>query len=407
MLPTLSASLAMLLFLPPARSQQEPRPPQDPEATETGRRSYLGREVAHTMHWSGAGWLMRKTREDEENGVLLRRWLAVQPGQAVCDLGCGNGYHTLPLAESVGNDGRVLAVDLQPQMLTMLKRRAQDRGLGNLDYIEATVDDPKLAAASCDLVLMVDVYHELSHPVRVMQRVRRALKPKGRVVLVEFRAEDPEVPIKPEHMMTKAQVIREMATHGFALAEECDDLPWQHAMAFGASASTGRTFAARQVLGGFLRARAGKDARIVAPFLAAELAAAKLPATPTATTIADFELREEKDGTVFATSPTVAITMRTDADGRWVVTAVRPTAKRTSFAAPVRVMAGGKPVRVPHPGYAAPGLHDVDADGRADLVVGQFKDGRVRVYPRQPDGSFGAGHWLQADGRPAEIPGVF
>ena len=122
MLPTLSASLAMLLFLPPARSQQEPRPPQDPEATETGRRSYLGREVAHTMHWSGAGWLMRKTREDEENGVLLRRWLAVQPGQAVCDLGCGNGYHTLPLAESVGNDGRVLAVDLQPQMLTMLKR---------------------------------------------------------------------------------------------------------------------------------------------------------------------------------------------------------------------------------------------------------------------------------------------
>ena len=94
--------------------------PQDPESTPEGRTHYLGREVARTMHWRGAPWLMRETREQEENGVRLREWLAVEPGQAVCDLGCGNGYHTLPLAEAVGSEGRVFAVDLQPRMLELL-----------------------------------------------------------------------------------------------------------------------------------------------------------------------------------------------------------------------------------------------------------------------------------------------
>ena len=117
---------------------------QDPEATPEGRSTYLGREVAHTMHWTGAAWLLRATREQEENGVLLRRWLDVQPGQAVADLGCGNGYHTLPLAETVGAKGTVYAVELQPKLLEMLQLRAKPRGLENIRYVACTVDDPKL-----------------------------------------------------------------------------------------------------------------------------------------------------------------------------------------------------------------------------------------------------------------------
>ena len=112
------------------------------------------------------------------------RGLAAAPGDAICDLGCGNGYHTLPLARDVGSAGRVFAVDLQPEMLMLLRERAEDKGLENLEYVEATVDDPRLPEGSCDVVLMVDVYHELSHPVRVLGHIRKALRPGGEVVLV-------------------------------------------------------------------------------------------------------------------------------------------------------------------------------------------------------------------------------
>jgi ubiquinone/menaquinone biosynthesis C-methylase UbiE/sugar phosphate isomerase/epimerase len=253
----------------------------DPEQQPAGRESFLGREIAQTMHWSGASWLMRKTREDEENGALLRKWLAVQPGQAVCDFGCGSGYHTVPLAEAVGATGELYAVDLQPQMLTLLRQRCEPRGLNHVTYIEAAIDDPKLAPASCDLILLVDVYHELSHPVRVMDLLRQALKPNGRVVLVEFRKEDREVPIKPDHTMSKAQVVREMAMHGYALQEQFDGLPWQHAMSFVPSPERGRRFQAQQLLQAFLVEAAaestlGRGQRL-APFLASGVAANDLP----------------------------------------------------------------------------------------------------------------------------------
>src|SRR5262245_25832087 len=270
MLPALGLALVVLLCPPQGQG--------DPEQLPQGRARYLGREVAQTMHWTGAPWLVRETRENEENGFLLRRWLAVKPGQVVCDLGCGNGYHTLPLAEAVGPTGRVLAVDLQPQMLELLRLRAEAKKLGNVALVEATVDDPKLARGSCDLVLLVDVYHELSHPVHVMAQVRAALKPNGRVVLVEFRAEDPEVPIKPEHKMTKAQVVREMAEHGLQLVDAFDGLPWQHAMAFESVDAPGPRFAPQQVLRGFLAATGGSDKRVVPPFLAASLAPGNVPA---------------------------------------------------------------------------------------------------------------------------------
>ncbi|MEM7204628.1 MAG: class I SAM-dependent methyltransferase [Planctomycetota bacterium] len=326
----LTALCAAVLSAPQGPATPAPR---DPEQTEAGRQHYLGRRVAHTMHWTGAAWLMRETREVEENGARLREWLAIEPGQAVCDLGCGNGYHTLPLAEAVGANGQIYAVDLQPQMLNLLRQRAEPRGLANLRFVEAEVWDPNLPAASCDVVLMVDVYHELSHPVRVMTHVRRALKPGGRVVLVEFRAEDPDVPIKPEHMMSKAQVVREMASHGFALADQCDELPWQHAMAFHAADAPGPDFAAEQLLRAFLLAARGDDVRIVAPFLAAGLAADELPDLP-----ADcrYELRNGPDGETLAELQTAAgqplthghseVVLQRDDAGRWHVAAIRARA---------------------------------------------------------------------------------
>ncbi|MEO6597458.1 MAG: methyltransferase domain-containing protein [Planctomycetota bacterium] len=320
-LPLLGALLAALAV---------PQAPADPEQSPVGRTHYLGREVAQTMHWTGASWLLRATRADEENGLLLRQWLAVQPGQTVCDLGCGNGYHTLPLAEAVGEAGLVYAVELQPEMLVLLRQRSERRHLGNLRFVEATVDDPELPPNSCDLVLLVDVYHELSHPVRVMAHVARALKPGGRVVLVEFRAEHADVPIKPEHKMSKAQVVREMATHGFALVAEFDGLPWQHAMAFGALAEPGTRLQPQQVLRGFLRAAGGDDGRILAPFLAAGVTSKDLP---TLTADLRTKVRAGPDGCLLAALRTAdggrlphgrdEVLLERDRDGRWAIASVR------------------------------------------------------------------------------------
>jgi SAM-dependent methyltransferase len=315
MLPALGLALVALLW---------PQGQGDPEQLPQGRARYLGREVAQTMHWTGAPWLLRETRENEENGALLRRWLAVLPGQVVCDLGCGNGYHTLPLAEAVGPTGKVLAVDLQPQMLELLRLRTESKKLGNVVLVEATVDDPKLARGSCDLVLLVDVYHELSHPVRVMAQVRAALKPHGRVVLVEFRAEDLAVPIKPEHKMSKAQVVREMAEHGLQLVDAFDGLPWQHAMAFESVDVPGPRFAPLQVLRGFLAAMGGSDARVARPYLVAGLAPDKMPALS-----ADLrcELRAGDGGRLLASLRSAdgsalphgrdEVVLARDGDGRW------------------------------------------------------------------------------------------
>lgn len=240
----------------------------DPEAKPEGRDVYLGRDIARTMHWRGANWLLRETRENEENGELLRKWLKVQPGDVVCDLGCGNGYHTLPLAQAVGPEGKVFAVDLQPKMLEFLSERAEQLEIENLVPIECTVDDPRLPEKSTDMVLMVDVYHELSHPVRVMGHLRRSLRKGGQVVLVEFRTEDRGVPIKVRHKMSKAQVIREMAANGFTLDKETDSLPWQHAMAFSVPETIDAAHEARELGNGFLAAMAGDDPRIVLPFFA-------------------------------------------------------------------------------------------------------------------------------------------
>ena len=193
---------------------------------------YFGREIATTMHFTGAPWLMRQSRQREEDCRKLLVALNVKPGDAVCDLGCGNGFYTLKLAKRVGKQGRVVAVDIQPEMLGMLRAEAGQAGIENIEPVLGTEVDPRLPTAAFDLVLMVDVYHELSHPEQMLAAIRQSLKPNGRVALAEFREEDPDVPIKPLHKMSKAQILKEFQPNGFRLIEEYDRLPWQHLMFF-------------------------------------------------------------------------------------------------------------------------------------------------------------------------------
>lgn len=215
--------LVLILFTALLRAEE----PAPPALTE-----YKGRTIAQTMHWTGAEWLMRATREQEENAATLIKELRIQPGWTICDLGCGNGYHALTMAKLTGEKGSILAVDIQPQMLEMLAGRASGRGLKNIKTILGDYHDPKLPPASCDLILLVDVYHEFSHPEHQLRAMHRALKPDGRIALVEYRAEDPEVPIKPEHKMSKEQIRKEWLPMGFEIDREFDGLPWQHLIFF-------------------------------------------------------------------------------------------------------------------------------------------------------------------------------
>lgn len=197
------------------------------------RTKYMGRRIAQTMHYSGAEWLIRNIREREERCSLMLANLGVKGGHTVCDMGCGNGYHTLPIAKLVGDTGQVLAVDVQPKMLEFLRERMEAQGVENVSPILGSYHHPNLPPNSVNIVLMVDVYHEFSHPERMLAAIKKALKPNGVVVLVEYREEDPKVPIKPLHKMSKAQVNKELTANGFKLVKEFDELPWQHMMFFG------------------------------------------------------------------------------------------------------------------------------------------------------------------------------
>lgn len=205
---------------------------QEPDASPA-LKEYQGRVIAQTMHWQGANWLIRHKRDREEATLKMREELKLKPGMSVCDMGSGNGYHTLPMAEAVGPSGKVYAVDVQPEMIVLLNERAAEKGITSIETIIGEFDDPKLPAASCDMILLVDVYHEFSQPEPMLAGMKKALKPGGVIVLVEFRAEDDSVPIKPEHKMTKKQIHKEMKANGLKLVREFDGLPWQHMMFFG------------------------------------------------------------------------------------------------------------------------------------------------------------------------------
>ena len=205
-----------------------------PNADGIGKR-YMGREISGVMGWQGAAWLEREEREKEERGDLLLRELGLKPGMVVADIGAGTGYYARRIAPLVGagnSGGVVVAVDVQPEMIQMLSDLAKKAKLPNIKPVLATVDNVNLPAASIDLAIMVDVYHELEFPFEVMESVVRALKPGGRVVYVEYRAEDPKVPIKALHKMSEAQVKKEAAANGLAYERTANTLPWQHVVVF-------------------------------------------------------------------------------------------------------------------------------------------------------------------------------
>jgi SAM-dependent methyltransferase len=190
---------------------------------------YEGRPIASTCSYLGADWLERPERAEREQPDRVLDALHLDPRSTVADVGAGTGYFTIRLARRVA---RVLATDLQPEMLALLAAGVARAQLTNVELIRAGEHDAALPPGCCDLVLLVDVYHELSDPPAVMAGVRRALTAHGRLVLVEYRGEDPAVPIKPEHKMTLARIRAELGALGFAFVESIELLPDQHVVVF-------------------------------------------------------------------------------------------------------------------------------------------------------------------------------
>ena len=193
---------------------------------------YMGREISRVMGHQGAEWLERPEREREEMPNLLVRLLKFKAGDVVADIGVGTGYIARRIAPKLGETGIVYGVDIQQEMLDLLEKQMTAAGITNVKGVLGTITDPKLPPDSVDLAIMVDVYHEFSHPYEMMQNICRALKIGGRVVFVEYRAEDPEVPIKPLHKMSELQVIKEATPHPLVWVETFSDLPWQHVIIF-------------------------------------------------------------------------------------------------------------------------------------------------------------------------------
>ena len=191
-----------------------------------------GRRFAPVMGYQGADWLERSERDEEEAPDVALNVLKIPKGASVADIGAGSGFITERLSARVGPTGRVFANDLQPQMLQILGRRLAQQNITNVTLVQGTIDDPKLDAASVDLEIMVDVYHELSQPQAMLRRLRAALKPGGRLVLLEYRKEDPTIPIKFEHKMSVAEAKMELEAEGFTLAKVDEALPRQHILIF-------------------------------------------------------------------------------------------------------------------------------------------------------------------------------
>lgn len=226
---------AMCMLIAPARAEQ---PPATAPIYSTTRPSpdgigkvYMGREIARVMSHEGADWLERGTREAEEAPSKAIAMMQLKPTDIVADIGAGTGFFSFRVARLVPR-GKVLAEDIDPEMVKDLKDTIHKTGTPNVQPILGTDTDPKLPQGSVDLVLMVDAYHEFDHPREMMEAIVKSLKPGGRVIDLEYRGEDPEVPIKPHHKMTEAQAKKEMAAVGLTHVKTLHDLPQQHFMVF-------------------------------------------------------------------------------------------------------------------------------------------------------------------------------
>jgi ubiquinone/menaquinone biosynthesis C-methylase UbiE len=234
----LSILTSILFVTTPALHAQTPAPQAPPYETRahhdpdgTGK-FYMGREMAQVMGPGGIDWLDRPTREDEEHPAQLIDALHLHPGQVIADVGAGSGYLTFRMAPKVGPTGKVFAVDVQPAMIDTLRNRAAEHKVTNVEVIQGEDSDPHLPANSVDLVLFVDVYHELSYPFEVMTKIRESLKANGRVAFVEYRKEDPAVRIKEVHKMSVTQLEKEMKAVGLVRVDTIEDLPIQHIVFF-------------------------------------------------------------------------------------------------------------------------------------------------------------------------------
>jgi ubiquinone/menaquinone biosynthesis C-methylase UbiE len=205
----------------------------EPKINEVKPKIYLGRQIAYTMHSSAANWLTRTNREKEESTIEMIAALELKPGMNVGDVGCGNGYHALKMAELVGAEGKVYCVDIQQKMLDLLSQRATQAEIKNCVTVLGKYTDPMLEENSLDLILLVDAYHEFTDPENMLKKMRTSLKPHGVLVLVEFRKEDKSVPIKEDHKMSKKQVTKELEANQFKLLRSYDKLPWQHMLFYG------------------------------------------------------------------------------------------------------------------------------------------------------------------------------
>jgi ubiquinone/menaquinone biosynthesis C-methylase UbiE len=222
-------SVAQTVRAEAATNRYELRSADDPNGIA---KYYMGRQIAHVMGHQAADWLERPTRQLEEKTDEMIEALKLKPGDVVADIGAGTGYVTWRMAKKVGATGKVYAVEIQQEMLDLLDANMKERGVTNVVKALGTVSDPKLPTNAVDLIIMVDVYHEFDHPYEMTEGMARALKAGGRLVFVEFRKEDPNVPIKEVHKMSIEQVKKEMAVHPLEYVETISTLPWQHIIIF-------------------------------------------------------------------------------------------------------------------------------------------------------------------------------
>ena len=232
------AALLLASLISPALADDRPKPPEPLYETRAEHdrngigKFFMGREIAHVMGHQAADWLERPEREEEEKTDVMIDALKFREGEVVADIGCGSGYISRRIAKKIGAKGIVYGVDIQQEMLDLLAKRMAMFRIENVKPIMGEVTDPKLPPESCDTMIMVDVYHEFDQPFEMTTNMVKALKNGGRIVFVEFRKEDPAVPIKEVHKMSEAQVKKEMSLHSLEWVETIEKLPWQHIIVF-------------------------------------------------------------------------------------------------------------------------------------------------------------------------------